>query len=27
MSVPGSVTDSPRKRESMFDVDDAYGGI
>jgi hypothetical protein len=28
MSVPGSVSDSPRgKRESMFDVDDAYGGI
>lgn len=29
MSLPGSVTDSPRgnKRESMFDGDDAYGGI
>lgn len=28
MSVPGSVSDSPRnKRESMFESDDAYGGI
>lgn len=28
MSVPGSVSDSPRgRRESMFDGDDAYGGI